>query len=197
MSAHTAVACFLIVSTDRHRVKLRRWSDGASRPCPARGPWGCEAGAVVGEVRSAEHPPNEVDPAAYPRDDDRWPSKCDYCGGAFADGDARHAFHEQVYVRADGEPGDFFTRNLPPGAMYDAPWLLSLPDHRGPDGRSLILRLPDGRDWCVDGPSSNGNGWKRTGEPPCITARPSILTHNPDGSESYHGWLTDGVLTPC
>ncbi len=195
--SYAPLACFLITATNRHRVKLRRFTTSGTRPCPARGEWGHDASTVVGEVVAAEHPPNGDNSAAYPHDDPRWPSKCAHCDAPFAEGDAHQVFHEQVYVRADGQPGDYFTRELPPGAMYDAPWLLELPDHRGPDGRSLILRLPDGRDWCIDGPSSNGNGWSRTGEPPKVTARPSILTHNANGSESYHGWLTDGMLVPC
>ena len=194
MSRHAPVTCFLVVATDRHRVKLRRWSEGASRPCPARGSWGHEAGAVVGEVRDPGHPANGDDPERFPHDDPRWPSACEHCGAPFEAADAWQVFHEGVYARTDGAPGEYFLRSLPAGAMYDATWL----DHqRGPDGRSLMLMLPDGRLWHVDGPSTNGDGWTRTGDAPRITARPSILTHGADGRESYHGWLTDGVLTPC
>lgn len=185
------VTCFLLAATDRHRVKLRRWSLGDARPCPARGSWGHDAGAVVGEVRDPGHPPNGDDPARYPHDDPRWPSKCDHCGAAFAEGDAWQVFHEEVFVRADGEPGDFFIRSLPPGAMYDATWLHGNAEMCGPDGRALILQLPDGRPWHIDGSATNGPGWTRTGDAPRITARPSILT------PGYHGWLTDGVLIPC
>lgn len=189
-----SVACFLVVATDRHRVALRRWSSGDASPCPVRGSWGHGAFAVVGEVVAAEHPTNGDDPGRFPHDDPRWPTACEHCGAAFAEGDAWQVFHEQVYVRADGGAGEHFLRSLPPGAMYDATWLAH---QRGPDGRSLMLKLPDGRLWHIDGPSSNGNGWTRTGDAPRITARPSILTHREDGSESYHGWLTDGVLVPC
>ncbi len=187
------VVCFLIEPSDRHRVSLRRWSGGAAH-CAVRGVWGHTAWNAVGELRADDDPPNQDDPVAWPHDDPRWPSKCDHCGAPFDAGDAWQVFHERVYVRADGQPGDCFLRALPPGAMYDATWL----EHqRGPDGRSLMLMLPDGRIWHVDGPSSNGTGWTRTGTAPRITARPSILTHRPDGGESYHGWLSDGVLTPC
>lgn len=180
------VTCFLIVATDRHRVKLRRWA--ADADCPSRPSGPHEAGAVVGEERHESHPTCGDDPARFPHDDPRWPSKCDHCGAPFAPSDAWQVFYEGVYARADGAPGEHYLRSLTPGAMYDATWL----DHqRGPDGRSLILQLPDGRPWHIDGPSTNGNGWTRTGEAPRITARPSILT------PGYHGWLTDGVLTSC
>src|SRR5690349_19716063 len=53
----------------------------------------------------------------------------------------------------------------------------------------LVLRLPDGTDWLIDGLSTNGGGWIVTGEPPNITASPSIQ------SPGYHGYLQNGVLT--
>jgi hypothetical protein len=60
---------------------------------------------------------------------------------------------------------------------------------RGPDGRCLVLKTPAG-DWVIDGPASGGGRWERTGVPPLITARPSILIPG-----QYHGWLTAGVLS--
>lgn len=91
------------------------------------------------------------------------------------------------------------------GDMWPAPWLV-----RDGDGRSfflsdaylaarkagtvtrmpLIVRLPGGTDFCVDGPASGGGGWNVTGEPPAVTLTPSI---NVVGS--YHGWITNGVIT--
>lgn len=53
----------------------------------------------------------------------------------------------------------------------------------------LMLVLPDGTAWCMDYAARNGPGWEVTGEPPHLTARPSIA------SEGYHGWLDDGVLS--
>jgi hypothetical protein len=67
------------------------------------------------------------------------------------------------------------------------------PHYRGPDGRTLIVRLPDRRDWIIDGPSSNGNGWTRTGLPEdgTLDVNPSILT------PEYHGFLRNGALVNC
>lgn len=54
----------------------------------------------------------------------------------------------------------------------------------------LMICTPDGNWWMVDCLSSNGvSGWTITGEPPNLTAHPSI------GSSDYHGWLKDGVLS--
>lgn len=88
-----------------------------------------------------------------------------------------------------------------PGAMWFAAWMIE-PDEpvRGSyfsrfyvedwfDKRApLVVRCPDGRDWMVDQKSSNGEGWKVTGEPPLITCQPSIDTG------SYHAFLTNGVF---
>lgn len=185
------ITCFLLVVTDRWRVSLRRWRATESGICPKRPGCPCEGKCVVAEETHATPPTCDLDPPAYPPSDPRWPAACAACGRTFGEGDARQAFREEVYVRADGAPGDFYLREMPPGAMYDATWLRSNPSMRGPDGRSLMLVLPDGRTWAIDGRSKNGPGWTRTGEAPRITARPSILT------EGYHGFLTDGVLTSC
>lgn len=59
-------------------------------------------------------------------------------------------------------------------------------DKRAP----INVVCPNGREWCVDAKSSNGDGWTVTGEPPRITCSPSILV------PGYHGFLRDGVFTP-
>lgn len=63
----------------------------------------------------------------------------------------------------------------------------------------LVVRTPGG-DWHVDGPSKNGGRWTRSGEPPNVTANPSILQQNPSvycGTREYHGFLRNGVLEEC
>lgn len=69
----------------------------------------------------------------------------------------------------------------------------------------MIIRTPGG-DWYIDRQSSSGGRWTRTGEPPCITARPSILfgsvewadedgkIHRPTNQRPYHAWLNGGWL---
>lgn len=75
--------------------------------------------------------------------------------------------------------------DLAPGAM----WF---------DDGELCVKLPSGSEWLIDRgrrlneqkPSRRLPQWTRTGEPPRVTATPSI---NHVGQ--YHGWLRDGVLT--
>jgi hypothetical protein len=91
-----------------------------------------------------------------------------------------------------------------PGAMWYAPWLSAfgsvhfqaLPEEIRKRG-NLIVKVPHGH-WNIDSKSSNGTGWTRTGEPPVVTARPSIGIPGAQGQQwIYHGWLTDGELIPC
>jgi hypothetical protein len=94
------------------------------------------------------------------------------------------------------------------GDMWPAPWLveegklhdLFLSDayiakwKEGKYRLPLIVRLPDGTDFCVDGPCYNKGkrygGWAVSGNPPNITLAPSI---NIVGY--YHGWIQNGVIS--
>lgn len=53
----------------------------------------------------------------------------------------------------------------------------------------ICVLTPNGKEWCVDARSSNGEGWKVTGKPPSITCKPSIQV------PGYHGWLTNGEFS--
>lgn len=53
----------------------------------------------------------------------------------------------------------------------------------------MVLVCPNGEQWEVDRKSSNGDGWKVTGEWPFITCTPSIVVNG------YHGFLTNGEFT--
>lgn len=190
--------CFLITPTDRAFRFLRRYTfaHGTADACPTRpGAYGHSAKVEIEpgpDARDAEGNWRALD---WPRDDSRWPTHC-ACGYGFQADDPWICDQHAIYLTPDGRecsihfgafaPGD--PRAAPTGAMWDAPWLAEF--WHGSDGRCLMLRLPDGHDWTIDGPSRNdGTGWTRTGTPPKITARPSILSPN------YHGWLTDGVLS--
>lgn len=85
------------------------------------------------------------------------------------------------YIVAPGEDRNWYVEYwLSPEYVRD--WL----DKRPP----IIVRLPDGAEWCIDQRATdNDHGWTVTGEPPHLTANPSIA------SIGYHGWLRDGVLT--
>lgn len=173
--------CFLVTPTDRAQARLRRYADG---PCP-----------LTNSIHNAETVIGQVDlddsreiagfgDDSHPHDDMRWPNVC-ACGYVFRDDDHWQYNRDRFFADADGRT--WTTRDLPPGAMYDAPWFADF--WHGDDGRCLMVVLPDKTEWVIDGPATNGAGWTRSGEPPRITARPSI------GSPGYHGWLNDGVLS--
>lgn len=177
--------CFMAEPTERARESLRRYAHGTD--CPITGYH--NASVDLGDVDY----PFTADGRAgqgyddFPHDDPRWPTRC-ACGYEFRPLDPWQHNLRRLYA---GNGGAWPLADLPPGAMYDAPWLPG--PWRGPDGRCLIVVLPTRAFWTIDGPASNAPGklpgWDRTGTPPVITARPSI------GSDGYHGWLTDGVLS--
>ena len=124
-----------------------------------------------------------------PLSSDAWPKVCERCGRAFTADDvvqvnARRLYFHPVLQRP--VPWE----EAPSGSMIDVWWY---PAHwRGPDGRSLMVKLPTGEDWAIDLPATNTKQpWTRTGNIPNVTARPSILT------EKFHGFLTNGVIAPC
>lgn len=186
------VACFWIEPCETVEISLRRYSQkDRGGPCPGR--LGYHNASIVLETAAprapdklyGEHRP----PTEEERWDPRWPRLC-ACGYEFRPDDEWQRNVTRNYRRAD--TGAVFTiADAPAGAMWDATWW----PEKTPDGMTLVVRLPDGQDWMIDGEASNGTpgqpGWSRTGVPPKITARPSIAT------SKYHGFLTDGVLVSC
>ena len=78
-----------------------------------------------------------------------------------------------------------------PGAILDSKVFGRIGNQKEtPDGKSLVVTLPSLEHWYIDGPSSNGGGWTRTGsvEDGTLNVTPSILT------PKYHGFLRDGHL---
>lgn len=173
--------CFLVTPTARAQSRLRRYAKGS---CAVHGDYH-NAAVVIGET-VYEGPDDSAGYGAdrYPHDDPRWPTAC-ACGYRFADDDPWQYNQDRIYRTSDGQLSTI--DDLPPGAMYDAPWFADF--WHGDDGRCLVVVLPDKTPWVIDGPATNGAGWTRSGEPPGITARPSIASPN------YHGWLNDGVLS--
>jgi hypothetical protein len=53
----------------------------------------------------------------------------------------------------------------------------------------ICVVLPNGQHWEIDRKSSNGLGWRVTGEWPNLTCTPSIA------AEGYHGFLQRGSFT--
>lgn len=201
------IQCFMLEPTDRVRLKLRRYNMGLkyasgeagfAEDCPGGPMDGHDASKLFLAPDGADSWPARLDAegilnsyqdVAPAREDARWPTTCEQCGHALDPRTHWQVFQELIYRRTD--TGSLMTlRDAPPGAMWDAgaPW------DKGPDGRSLHVSLPPngGLDyWCVDGPAKGGGSWTRTGEPPLVTANPSILTPR------YHGFLRNGWLEEC
>ena len=201
------VRCFLLAPTKLGVRSLRRYRSPSSPrdtadSCEASGLGYHNASAVISRrvrLRVSKDGSYGDQGRKIPRTDPRWPKKCP-CGYRFKAKDEWQHCMNMLYRRADN--GGLVTlRDAPPGAMWNADWMVSSrkPDqpYVGPDGRSLCVRTPGG-DWMTDGPSyPRGGGesqfpaWTRTGEPPNITVQPSISVGDP---ERYHGFLTAGVL---
>lgn len=188
-------ACFMLEPTGRVRWGLRRYSaSGTPSPCPLDTARGADWGYHNATVHLGEEPEQRTERGHVssgdepPHDDPRWPTHC-RCGYEFAADDHWQRVVDVLYRRADtGE--ECTLRDAPPGAMWDATWM----PREAADGRSLVVKLPNGMDWWIDGPSSQGGRWTREGEPPHITARPSIWAGQGRPNE-YHGFLTAGVFS--
>jgi hypothetical protein len=179
--------CFWLEPTARERRYLRRFTWTGDGKCPNRPDWGHDAQAQIEDAPISQSPDGNVIGDMWPHDDPRWPTHC-ACGYEFKESDQWQLFRQTIYIRQDtGE--ETTLRDAPVGAMYDAPWLHTMHRYRCIDGQTLIIKLPDGGEWVIDGESISGGYWERTGKPPVITARPSIL------SSRYHGWLTAGLLS--
>ena len=142
------IKCFFLVPSDKERVSLRRYSSSDAK-CPANQSYhNAEFFIGDGPLQSAigmyaEQPP---------RNDARWPRKCQSCDYEFSLEDQFQIFRRTLYYRAD--TGALLTLNeAPAGAMWFADWMGER--WRGPDGHCLAVRVPRNHDWLVDGYASN------------------------------------------
>jgi hypothetical protein len=204
------IQCFFIVPNGRARVGLRRYSKRYGRgTCPSAGYYH-NAIFYIGEIAANRSEPDKDGdrvwsfggPHEVPHIDGRWPKLCD-CGYEFAEFDDWQVWHDPLYQRTDtGEK--MTTRDAKPGAMWDAWWY----PWKGPDGLSLMVRLPNGHDWCIDGRANNctmpqdteHRCWVRHGKPPVITVDKNGLTCAAGAgsilSGDYHGFLRGGRFEP-
>ena len=177
--------CFLLEPSEVAEVSLRRFTYVNGTPCTT---WGHNATVALGQVEYPLSNDLEGDSTILvDRTDPRWPIACEHCGYSFLDTDEWQRNNHRMYRRADGTGGLTVLGQAPVGSMWYASWLKGLQGFRSPDGNILIVRTPGG-DWVVDGPSTNGGGWTRTGIAPNVSVTPSIVIG------SYHGFLTGGVL---
>jgi len=203
--SYPAATCFFLEPTGRIQRYFRRYADGP--PCPISGSYhnALVPLDVIAEVHNErgwlavqEHPPH-TDPG--------WPKACQ-CGYMFEETDSWQVFTDKIFRRVD-TAYETPLRDAPPGAMWNADCLGE--SMQGPDGLSLMVRLPNGRDWLIDGPASNctkpGDSshrcWCRHGVPPMITvdkvSPPGWSTCSAGAGSiqagDYHGFLRDGTLT--
>lgn len=81
--------------------------------------------------------------------DHRWPKQC-LCGYTFEDSVDKHYWPQRLYQRIDN--GELMTlREAPVGAM----WQVDFEGMLGPDGKSLVVRIPKSHNWMVDARASN------------------------------------------
>src|ERR1051326_2047831 len=130
--------------------RLRRWLRRASigRECPIHTPDRiscCDASTPLDEI---DYGGEIIYPFDWPRDDPRWPKRCAACGYVFVDSDYWHVSCAWVFRRVDtGE--HLLTRDAPPGAIWNCGWYPEA--WTGPDGLSLMAKLPNGLEWPIDG----------------------------------------------
>lgn len=146
------------------------------------------------------------DRMAKPDDSDpRWPANCKKCGKPFTEAAHRMVDDAQLFRRSDNGALETLGE-AKPGAMWFAPWYSDSAEFRGPDGKTLVVRLPDGHDWIVDSRAANCSKrqdkvhkcWVRHGEAPNITVDKQGNTCAAGGvsiaTPKWHGFLRDGYL---
>jgi hypothetical protein len=156
------VACFFIEPVFRAKRGLRRYASSAITslpPCPGRLKfhdaivWIDTIDAPLGDDGVLKYPEGATRVESW-LTDCRWPETCAHCGYKFRPSDEMQIFTEPMYRRTD--TGDVTTiRDAAPGAIWDAFWLADWEHYRGPDGRSLVCKLPNGHTWQIDGVASN------------------------------------------
>lgn len=218
------VKVFWVERTDRVQVRLRRFTFGSAgtevqpdhQKCPAR-EYGHDGEQILHENAPEADWLQWPDHTDYrrtyrqlqnvPHDHPSWPKVCEACGQPFNEHARWQVNSPSLYTGAPD--GRLYTlRTLPVGAMWNADWFGKLPAYTGPDGISLVVKLPNGNDWLVDGRASNctlpnddvHKCWIRHGDPrtgnvhvdkqgnTCSAGAGSILSGN------YHGFLHNGYL---
>jgi hypothetical protein len=97
-----------------------------------------------------------------------------------------------IPLRIIDPPLDFDWWTAKPGDMWPCP---TAGEMHAVEGRApcWIIRLPDRAwVWHTNERATDAGYWTITGEPPNITVTPSINV----GPEIWHGFITNGYLTP-
>jgi len=202
------VKCFLLEPVAKIKIDLRRYIGNSE--CPANGyhdnsTFLGEFDFPIPERGQYESWTDFEESLRPPKDDTRWPVVCS-CGFEFKDAGCWQMFTERLMKRSD--TGELTTlRDAPGGAIWRAWWYPKYWDNQEDD--CLMVKLPNGHDWCVDSRASNctmpddrmHRCWVRTGTPPninvdkngftCAAGAGSIVSGN------WHGFLRNGELIQC
>lgn len=197
--------CFYIEKTGRAKRYARRYhsSSDESEKCDKSGYGYHNIMIFIDEIQEETNPEGYIHTTELPAGT-IFPTHCS-CGYEFTDKDAKQTFQESLYVNK--ETGEETTLEAAkPGAMWDGWWYSDM--FKGNDGRCLIVKLPNGRDWIIDSRASNCTKpedtthkcWPRSGTPPNITVGKEFGNTCSAGAGSimsgdYHGFLRNGYLT--
>ena len=209
-----SIQTFVLIPTDLVETSLRvfRYSDRA--PKCGKSNYGCDATIVLDQVKRCDAPSQE-DTRAMSLYDGKWPTHCDACGQPFGDSYELQFNAPSLFRRSD--TGELVSlRSAPAGAVYEAMWLRDLKWAVGPDGRAIMVKIPDKPDWTgvttwhVDDRASNctlpddrvHKCWCRHGPLECLTIDKSCQTCSAGAGSiiaggGWHGFLRDGKLVGC
>ena len=182
----------LLLETDHARMSLRRYSTDRTKPCPTAYYHNSGTPIDTAPINTDAEGNWHVEYPQPPRDDPRWPTHC-ACGYSFMEADNWQVSASRIYTRQD-TGAELTLDEAEPGMLWEAPWYADVGWH-GTDGKSYVMRLPGNGEWPMDAISASGGRWERTGEVPRFTVRPSILSHGTSTVKTYHGFLTDGLLS--
>ena len=209
-----SLKCFMIHETTRFRATLRRYGAG-DHNCGTKGAYHNAEGPEIAIIEGVKDARGCWDLTEHerrlmpPKDDPRWPAKCDACDYLFQTTDPWQVFADHIYVDDAGK--EYSLRKPVPGMMWYSDWGGEY--MKGPDGRSLHVICPDGGEWCIDSQASNctkrddtgpfGKAhrcWCRHGVPPLVTVDKVGLTCAAGAGSimsrrGYHGFLRNGEFT--
>ncbi len=205
------IRCFLLESTERVQVNLRRYTRNNTPDCCPASPGKYSyhtASTLIGEEPVERDKDGYIQNGVKPvesHDDPRWPSGC-ACGYQFQESDEWQRFTEVIYRRTDTSE-EMTIHEAPPGAMWYAWWY----DHFcTPQGaHALVVKTPGG-EWIIDSQASNcampedrkqehHHCWVLHGTPPDVTidnSQGKTCGAGPGSIQcgSYHGFLRVGYL---
>lgn len=199
------IKCFWLEPTDREKCYLRRYVSG-NLNCP--GPMKYhDAMNFLDEGKEVIGPDGYWEDSGQTAEDFKghplWPTHC-VCGYEFQPNDEWQLFSQHIYRRTDTSE-ETTLYDAPEGAMWDAFWFHDTPSWCGPDGKSIICKVPTNHDWQIDGPCSNCTRpgerhycWVRHGDPPNLTVDKNGNTCAAGAgliqTKTWHGFLRNGEL---